>query len=79
MYSCRWALTGTIYTLARTRLALTLTIYTPYLTIANIHTYSSLPHVSSVSAVSTPIIFTPLFTLNSVCYMLYYIFIYLIY
>ena len=56
MYSCRWALTGTIYTLARTRLALTLTIYTPYLTIANIHTYSSiLPHVSSVSAVSTPL------------------------
>ena len=39
IYSCHLALTGSIYTHTRTRLALTLTIYTPYLTIANIHLF----------------------------------------
>ena len=39
IYSCHLALTGSIYTHTRTRLALTLTIYTPYLTIANTHLF----------------------------------------
>ena len=34
IYSCRWALTGSIYTHTHT-----LTIYTPYLTIANTHLF----------------------------------------
>ena len=42
-------MTGSIYTLTLIRLTQTLTIYTPYLTIANIHTYSSLLHTNMMT------------------------------